>query len=59
MQTYTRQDVAKHAAPTDGWLIIDSEVYDVSKFYDMHPGGANVLAPYLGLLRLQEKAKET
>lgn len=48
MQTFTRDDVAKHASPSDGWLIIDAEVYDISKFYDTHPGGANVLEPYLG-----------
>jgi len=48
MQTYTRQDVANHASPSDGWIVIDAEVYDISKFYDLHPGGANVLAQYLG-----------
>jgi hypothetical protein len=25
------------------WIIIDSKVFDVSKFADLHPGGANVL----------------
>ena len=24
------------------WLIIDSKVYDVTKFKDLHPGGVSV-----------------
>jgi cytochrome b involved in lipid metabolism len=24
------------------WIIIDAKVYDVSRFQDLHPGGANV-----------------
>jgi prepilin-type processing-associated H-X9-DG protein len=25
------------------WIVIDSKVFDLSKFADLHPGGANVL----------------
>lgn len=25
------------------WIVIDAKVYDVSRFADLHPGGANVL----------------
>jgi prepilin-type processing-associated H-X9-DG protein len=25
------------------WIVIDSKVYDLSRFADLHPGGANVL----------------
>ena len=53
MQTYTRQDVANHASPSDGWIVIDAEVYDISNFYDLHPGGANVLTQYLGVCLLK------
>lgn len=48
MQEYSLQDVAKHSSPKDGWIIVDASVYDVSKFYDLHPGGSGVLNPYLG-----------
>ncbi|KAG6880119.1 hypothetical protein C0992_005826 [Termitomyces sp. T32_za158] len=35
LKTYTRDEVAK-------WIIIDGKVYDVSRFKDLHPGGASV-----------------
>jgi hypothetical protein len=25
------------------WIVVDSKVYDLSRFADMHPGGSNVL----------------
>lgn len=30
---------------TDGpqWIIVDAKVYDLSRFVDLHPGGASVL----------------
>ena len=33
-------EVAKHNTMHDSWLIINSEVYDVTKFQHEHPGGA-------------------
>ncbi|PSR72962.1 hypothetical protein PHLCEN_2v11199 [Hermanssonia centrifuga] len=35
LRTLTREEVAK-------WIIIDSKVYDVTRFKDLHPGGAAV-----------------
>jgi len=40
---FSRAEVAKHNKPGDLWCIIDTAVYDLSKFADLHPGGANVL----------------
>lgn len=48
MKEYTKTEVSKHCTPRDGWIIIDAAVYDVSKFYDLHPGSSGVLDPYLG-----------
>lgn len=48
MQEYSREDVSKHSTPTDGWIIVDGSVYNVSKFYSLHPGGSGVLDQYLG-----------
>lgn len=32
----------QHNRPGDLWIIIDSNVYDVSKFVSLHPGGESV-----------------
>ncbi|KAF7313430.1 Cytochrome b5 heme-binding domain-containing protein [Mycena chlorophos] len=40
---FTLEEVAKHNQPGDLWVVIDSVVYDLSRFADLHPGGPNVL----------------
>lgn len=45
---YTREEVGKHNAPEDAWIIIDNYVYDISKFAKIHPGGAQILLDYAG-----------
>ena len=36
---WTVEEVARHSAPTDLWLIIDGRVFDVTDFVEEHPGG--------------------
>lgn len=43
IKTFSRDEVARHNKPGDTWVVIDATVYDLSKFADMHPGGAAVL----------------
>lgn len=35
---FTASEVAAHSSPGNGWLVVGSSVYDVSKF--RHPGGS-------------------
>lgn len=48
LKVFTRDEVAKHTSENDAWIIIDSEVYDISKFAAMHPGGEALLLEYAG-----------
>lgn len=43
LKPMTRDEVAQHNKAGDLWIIIDSVVYDLSKFGKLHPGGLGVL----------------
>jgi cytochrome b involved in lipid metabolism len=43
MKTFTVEEVAHHNQPSDLWIIVKDQVYDVSKFSKEHPGGKRVL----------------
>lgn len=48
-QSFTPTDVASHNNPDKGmYIIVDSTVYDVTKFADEHPGGAKILKRVAG-----------
>ncbi|KAF2402197.1 putative cytochrome b5 [Trichodelitschia bisporula] len=47
--TYTKSQVASHTTDAAGmWIIIDGDVYDVTKFKDEHPGGPKILKRVAG-----------
>ncbi|KAJ3319202.1 hypothetical protein HDU93_003725, partial [Gonapodya sp. JEL0774] len=45
---FTSKEVASHNTPEDCWIVIDSYVYDVTSFADMHPGGALIITNLAG-----------
>ncbi|CAG8394437.1 unnamed protein product [Penicillium salamii] len=47
-KTFTKDDVASHSKGDSPWVIIDEDVYDVSKFQDEHPGGKKILQRVAG-----------
>jgi L-lactate dehydrogenase (cytochrome) len=34
------QQIAAHKTPTDCWIVVDGQVWDVTEFVPEHPGGA-------------------
>jgi cytochrome b involved in lipid metabolism len=40
---YTKEEVLTHNKEGDCWIIIDDQVFDVSKFLSIHPAGRNVI----------------
>ena len=43
-KTFSQSDVASHNKPDSLWIIVDEDIYDLSKFQDEHPGTATVHA---------------
>eukprot|EP00536_Pseudo-nitzschia_multiseries_P001591 jgi/Psemu1/250724/estExt_Genewise1Plus.C_200066 len=54
LKEYTADEVSKHTTEEDCWMIIGnsnnggSKVYDVTKYLDDHPGGAEVMLDVSG-----------
>ncbi|KAG1438781.1 hypothetical protein G6F56_012525 [Rhizopus delemar] len=48
LKIFSREEVKRRSSEDDLWIIIDSSVYDMSRFIDMHPGGAFPIFEYAG-----------
>lgn len=44
----SRKELEQHNAEGNGWVVINDCVYDLSKFYTLHPGGDQVLRDIYG-----------
>ncbi|KAI1498748.1 cytochrome B5 [Biscogniauxia marginata] len=45
---FTMKEVAAHKETTDAWMVIRGEVFDVTKYINDHPGGAELLVVTAG-----------
>ena len=41
--TFEMAEISKHNQKNDCWLLIEGQVYDVTNFIKMHPGGEAIL----------------
>lgn len=48
MRKVSQKELSQHGAPGDLWLAINGDVYDVSKFAKLHPGGTHVIEQLAG-----------
>lgn len=42
---FTAEEVSSHKTPDSLFIIVDEDVYDVTKFADEHPGGKKSKSP--------------
>ncbi|KUJ10754.1 cytochrome b5, partial [Mollisia scopiformis] len=48
LSTYSTADVAKHNTKTDPWIIYNNNVYDVTKYINIHPDGPDDITGVAG-----------
>jgi len=47
-KTFSQSDVASHNKSDSLWIVVDGDVYDLTKFQDDHPGGKKILQRVAG-----------
>jgi len=47
-KTFTLAEVAQHNKADDAWVVVGGDIYDVTKFAKLHPGGKQTLLDYAG-----------
>ena len=66
-KTYTWDEVKKHTCPDNKWIVIDGNVYDISRWAKKHPGGARIISHFAGddatvnkgIIQLQDRTVNT
>lgn len=46
--SFTREEVAEHSDVDDCWIIFNGDVYDLSQYVRMHPGGRWIILNHAG-----------
>ena len=47
-RTFTWEEVHKHTSKEDRWIVVDGNVYDITRFQKRHPGGAKIIGHFAG-----------
>lgn len=50
----TLEEVAKHKSKTDAWIVLFGEVYDVTRWIPIHPGGEQAIMSFAGMDATEE-----
>ena len=45
---YSWDEIRRHNKVSDGWIVANNNVYDVTNFINIHPGGKNAIIKNLG-----------
>jgi L-lactate dehydrogenase (cytochrome) len=54
MSAVNGAEVAKHNNKNSCWIVLDSNVYDVTSFIGSHPGGAAILLKQAGTVSFHD-----
>ena len=48
MEKFTWEEIKKHSVEDDAWVVVNGNVFDVSKFASIHPGGREFIIQHAG-----------
>ena len=51
LKTFTLEEVARHNTREDCWVIVGTDVLDVTKYLDEHPGGFILFLNFKPMIR--------
>jgi len=46
--SYTLEDVSRHDKRDDAWVVLNGWVLDITYFFQLHPGGEEIMLNYIG-----------
>ena len=47
-QVFPWSEITRHNDRSDRWVVINGEIYDVTRWSSRHPGGSKLLGHYAG-----------
>ena len=48
MARYSWEEIQKHSSEDDAWVVVNGNVYDVTSFASIHPGGKEFIVQHAG-----------